>query len=70
MGYMTPQGLPTPDDVHAAYMQGEAAVLALVERLTALIVNLQTRMNTIEDHLGKRSSVAERYHSFTQIVSV
>jgi transposase len=55
MDYMTLRGLPTPDDVHAAYVQGEAAVLALVERLTALIVNLQTRVNAIEDHLGKHS---------------
>ena len=52
---MTPRDLPTPDDVHAAYVQGEEAVLALVERLMALIVNLQTRVNTLEDHLGKNS---------------
>src|SRR5262249_20247221 len=55
MDYMTPQGLPTPDDVPAAYMQGEEAVLALVERLTALILNLQARVNALEDHLGKNS---------------
>jgi transposase len=55
MAYRTPQGLPTPDDVHAAYVQGEAAVLALVERWTALIVTLQTRVNAIEAHLGKNS---------------
>jgi len=53
MDDMPPRDLPTPDDVHTAYVQGEAAVLALVERLTALIVNLQTRVNAIEDHLGK-----------------
>ena len=52
---MTPRGLPTPDDVHVAYVQGEEAVLALVERLTALIVNLQTRVNAIEDQLEKNS---------------
>jgi transposase len=55
MDYMTPRGLPTPDDVHAAYVQGEEAVLALVEMLTALIVNLQTRVNAIEDQLEKNS---------------
>lgn len=52
---MTPRGLPTPDDVHAAYVQGEEAVLALVGKLTALIVNLQARVNASEDQLGKNS---------------
>src|SRR5499427_6261148 len=55
MDYMTPRGLPTPDDVHTAYVQGAEAVLALVEALTALILNLQTRVTALEDHLGKNS---------------
>ena len=52
---MTPQGLPTPEDVHAAYVQGEEAVLALVGALTAIILDLQARVNAIEDQLGKNS---------------
>jgi transposase len=52
---MTPRDLPTPEDVHAAYVQGEAAVLALVERWTALIVNLQTRVQALEDQRGQNS---------------
>ena len=52
---MTPQGLPTPEDVHAAYVQGEEAVLALVGELTALLLNLQARVDALEDHLGKNS---------------
>src|SRR5215468_5988653 len=52
---MTPQGLPTPADVHAAYVQGEEAVLALVGTLTALILNLQARVNALEAQLGKNS---------------
>ena len=52
---MTPQGLPIPEDVRAAYVQGEEAVLALVGTLTALILNLQARVNALEDHLGKNS---------------
>src|SRR5262244_4252784 len=52
---MTPQGLPTPEDVHAAYVQGEEAVLALVGALTALILDLQSRVNAIEAQLGKNS---------------
>src|SRR5262244_3679138 len=55
MDYMTPRGLPTSDDVHTAYVQGEEAVLALVEALTALILNLQARVDALEDHLGKNS---------------
>lgn len=52
---MTPQSLPTPEDVHTAYVQGEEAVLALVGTLTALILDLQARVNAIEDQLGKNS---------------
>jgi transposase len=52
---MTPQGLPTSEDVHTAYVQGEEAVLALVGMLTALILNLQARVNALEDHLGQNS---------------
>src|SRR5262245_13657048 len=52
---MTPQGLPTPEDVHAAYVQGEDAVLSLVGALTAIILDLQARVNVIEDHLGTNS---------------
>jgi transposase len=52
---MTPQGLPTSEDVHTAYVQGEEAVLALVGRLTARILTLQARVNALEDHLGQHS---------------
>jgi len=52
---MIPRGLPTPDDVHAAYVQGEEAMLALVGKLTALILTLQARVEALEDHLGKNS---------------
>src|SRR5919198_1244310 len=52
---MTPRAPPTPEDVHAAYLQGEEAVLALVETLTAIILDLQARVNALEDQLGKNS---------------
>jgi transposase len=52
---MTPRGLPTPEDIHAAYLQGEEAVRALVGELTALILNLQARVEALEDRLGKNS---------------
>src|SRR3989442_7566585 len=55
MDYMTSRELPTPEDVHAACLQGEEAVLALVGMLTALILNLQARVNALEDQLGKNS---------------
>jgi transposase len=52
---MTSQGLPTPEDVHAAYEQGEEAVVALVGALTAIILDLQERVHAIEAQLGKNS---------------
>jgi transposase len=52
---MIPQDLPTRDDVHAAYVQGEEAMLALVGKLTALLLNLQARVEALEDQLGKNS---------------
>jgi transposase len=52
---MTPQGLPTPEEVHAAYEQGDEAVLALVGALTAIILDLQARVQAIEAQLGKNS---------------
>ena len=52
---MTPQGLPTPEEVHAAYLRGEEAVLALVEAWTVLILTLQGRVKAIEDQRGQKS---------------
>jgi len=52
---MIPRDLPTPDDVHATYVQGEEAMLALVGKLTALLLNLQARVEALEDQLGKNS---------------
>ena len=52
---MIPPDLPTAEDVHSAYLQGEEAVLALVEALTSLLLNLQARVNALEDQLGKNS---------------
>jgi transposase len=52
---MTPQGLPTPEDIHATYLQGEEAIRTLVGELTALILTLQARVEALGDHLGKKS---------------
>src|SRR5712691_189906 len=55
MDYRPPQGLPPPDDVHAAYWPGEAAMLALGGMLTALILTRQARVNALENPLGENS---------------
>ena len=57
---MIPRGLPTPEDIHATYLQGEEAVRALVGELTALILNLQARVEALEDHPGKNSRTSSK----------
>ena len=59
---MTPLNLPTREDVRAAYQQGEAAILALLDRLMALIQqqegtirNLEARVQALEDQQAKNS---------------
>ena len=53
---MTPSRLPTPEDIHAAYLQGEEAVLALVNGLKAVIRSLEARVQALEDQTAKNSS--------------
>src|SRR2546428_13020299 len=57
---MTPRGMPTPEDIHATYLRGEEAIRALVGELTALILNLQARVEALEDHLGKNSRTSSK----------
>ena len=52
---MTPSRLPTPEDIHAAYEQGEDAVLALVNGLIAVIRALEARIQALEDQVAKNS---------------
>lgn len=42
MDRMTPRKLPTPSETRAVYQEGEAAVVALVDELTAIIRGLET----------------------------
>lgn len=53
---MTPSPLPSPEDVRAAYRQGEEAVLALFDSLAAVIRALEVRVQALEDQLAKNSS--------------
>jgi transposase len=53
---MTSSPLPTPDEVRAAYHQGEEAVISLVDSLAAVIRKLETRVQALEDQLAKNSN--------------
>ncbi len=52
---MTAIPLPTHEQIHAAYQQGEEAVVALFAQLLPTIAQLETRLQTLEDQLAKNS---------------
>lgn len=52
---MTPSQLPTQEQVHATYEQGETAVLTLVDGLVTVIRLLETRIQALEDQVAKNS---------------
>ena len=47
--------LPTHEDIHAAYLQGEEAVIALFDGLIAVILELAGRVQELEDQVAKNS---------------
>jgi hypothetical protein len=52
---MKPSLLPSHEDIHGAYQQGEAAVHALFEAQAKLIRYLETKLQAVEDQLAKNS---------------
>jgi len=55
IGGMKRSLLPSREDIHAAYQQGEEAVLALFEVQTKIIGDLETRLQVLEDQIAKNS---------------
>ena len=47
--------LPTHEDIHAAYLQGEDAVIALFDALIAVVLQLASRVQELEDQVAKNS---------------
>ncbi|MDY7075702.1 MAG: DUF6444 domain-containing protein, partial [Chloroflexota bacterium] len=52
---MTLDHLPAHEDIHTAYLQGEDAVIELVDGLIAVIQQLADRVQALEDQLAKNS---------------
>ena len=52
---MSPSRLFSPEEVRAAYRQGEEAMVAMVESLQAVIRALETRVQVLEGQLAKNS---------------
>jgi transposase len=53
---MTPSRFPTHEEIHAAYQQGEEAVVTLFDGLHAVIRALEARLQTLEDQHAKNSN--------------
>ncbi len=52
---MTATPLPTPEQIHAIYRQGEEATVNLITQLVQVITQLESRVQQLEDQLGKNS---------------
>ena len=52
---MKPSVLATPDTIHPAYMQGEAAVRVVFEAQAKRIGDLEPRVSVLEDQSAKNS---------------
>jgi len=52
---MTLDRLPTHEDIHAAYLQGEEAVIALSDALIAVVLQLAGRVQELEDQVAQNS---------------
>jgi transposase len=52
---MTLDRLPTHEDIHAAYLQGEEAIIELVDGLMVVIQQLAARVQALEDQVAKNS---------------
>jgi transposase len=52
---MNQLNLPTAEQVHAVYQQGEEAMVALVLQLVGVIQQLESRVQALEDQLAKNS---------------
>jgi transposase len=57
---MKPSELPTADNIHAAYAQGEEMVRALFEVQAKLIRALEARIQALEDQIAKNSRNSSR----------
>jgi len=47
--------LPTHEDIHTAYLQGEEAVIELVDGMMVVIQQLVDRVQVLDDQLAKNS---------------
>jgi transposase len=52
---MTPIPLPTHEQIHVIYQQGEEAVVTLIDQLIQVIVQLEARVQVLEDQVAKNS---------------
>jgi len=55
--------IPTRDEIHAAYQQGEGAIVQLFDQFIQELQTLQNQLQALQDQLNKNSKNSSKHPS-------